>query len=196
MNYDEIALTKKNNSNNYVMARTRYKIYEKHYPYFMTSNIVYGIPLFSDPVVVKIVLNSLEYLKQNSGLKIYCYCVMENHLHLIADHDNLSSCMQSFKSFTARKIIDSLESRGHNYLLRSLVYAKKKSKINSDYQVWEEGYHPKQITSRNMMTQKVDYIHSNPTKRGYVDLAEHWRYSSARNYAGMEGLLTVDLFPG
>ena len=26
----------------------------------------------------------------------------------------------------------------------------------------------------------------NPVKRGYVDLAEHWRYSSARNYLGGE----------
>ena len=36
------------------------------------------------------------------------------------------------------------------------------------------------------------YIHLNPVKRGYVDRAEHWRYSSARNYAGAEGLIEVD----
>ena len=41
------------------------------------------------------------------------------------------------------------------------------------------------------MRQKLDYIHRNPVKRGYVDLAEHWRYSSARNYAGVEGLIDI-----
>jgi hypothetical protein len=33
-----------------------------------------------------------------------------------------------------------------------------------------------------MMRQKIQYIHDNPVKRGYVDLSEHWRYSSYRNY--------------
>jgi len=42
-----------------------------------------------------------------------------------------------------------------------------------------------------MMRQKLDYIHQNPVKRGYVDQPEHWRYSSARNYAGQAGLIEV-----
>jgi putative transposase len=43
-----------------------------------------------------------------------------------------------------------------------------------------------------MMREKLDYIHANLVKRGYVDRAEHWRYSSARNYAGETGLIEVD----
>lgn len=35
-----------------------------------------------------------------------------------------------------------------------------------------------------MMREKLKYIHTNPVKRGYVELPEHWRYSSARNYEG------------
>ncbi len=42
------------------------------------------------------------------------------------------------------------------------------------------------------MRQKLEYIHQNPVKRGYVDVAEHWRYSSARRYAGEEGLTAID----
>ncbi len=41
------------------------------------------------------------------------------------------------------------------------------------------------------MRHKLDYIHRNPVKRGYVDQPEQWRYSSARNYAGMQGLIEV-----
>lgn len=37
----------------------------------------------------------------------------------------------------------------------------------------------------------IEYIHNNPLRRGYVDEAENWRYSSARAYAGMPGLLDV-----
>jgi hypothetical protein len=42
------------------------------------------------------------------------------------------------------------------------------------------------------MRQKLDYIHYNPVKRGFVDLPEHWRWSSARDYAGSCGLIEVD----
>ncbi|WOD39955.1 hypothetical protein RRF56_04030 [Nodosilinea sp. E11] len=43
-----------------------------------------------------------------------------------------------------------------------------------------------------MMRQKLEYIHNNPVKRGYVDSPKHWRYSSARNYLGEPGLIAVD----
>ncbi len=39
--------------------------------------------------------------------------------------------------------------------------------------------------------QKLDYIHQNPVKRGYIDNAEDWRYPSARNYAGKEDLIEI-----
>ena len=44
-----------------------------------------------------------------------------------------------------------------------------------------------------MLMQRLAYIHNNPVKRGYVDLPEHWRYSSARAYAGENALLPVVL---
>ena len=50
---------------------------------------------------------------------------------------------------------------------------------------------PKQIVNIQMMQRKLEYIHNNPVARGYVDDPLHWRYSSARNYAGQPGLLPV-----
>jgi hypothetical protein len=42
-----------------------------------------------------------------------------------------------------------------------------------------------------MMQQKIEYIQNNPVRRGYVDEASCWRYSSARNYEGKQGLVKV-----
>jgi hypothetical protein len=41
------------------------------------------------------------------------------------------------------------------------------------------------------MRQKIDYIHNNAILRGYVDDPLYWRHSSARNYAGLPGLIDV-----
>ena len=45
---------------------------------------------------------------------------MENHLHLIAAAPELSCVMQSFKSYTAKRIIELLEHRSAKVLLRGL----------------------------------------------------------------------------
>lgn len=80
---------------------------------------------------------------------------------------------------------------GAHTILKQFAYCKKRHKKDRRYQVWQEGSHPQEIQDWDMMRQKLDYIHQNPVARGYVDLPEHWRYSSARNYMGEEGLIDV-----
>ena len=104
---------------------------------------------------------------------------------------DLSRDMQRFKSYTAKRIIDYLEQTQANRMLELLALFKRIHKTESQYQVWEEGSHPQLIESETVMRQKLDYIHRNPVKRGYVDLPEYWRYSIARNYSGQEGLIEV-----
>jgi len=66
--------------------------------------VVEWLPVFTRPEAVQIVLDSLKFLQAQERLTIYGYVVMENHLHMVAVAPNLSETMQSFKSFTARKI--------------------------------------------------------------------------------------------
>jgi REP-associated tyrosine transposase len=65
------------------------------------------------------------------------------------------------------------------------------SRVHSPGHGAEEGSHPQEIKDNEMMLQKLEYMHGNPLERGYVDEAVHWRYSSARNYAGLPGLFPV-----
>jgi putative transposase len=102
-----------------------------------------------------------------------------------------STALFRIKSFTARTIIDYLEEKKVLMLLRQMAYYKWRYKRNSTYQLWQEGAHTEEILDEEMMRQKLEYIHDNPVKRGYVDDPCHWRYSSARNYAGQEGLVEV-----
>jgi hypothetical protein len=40
----------------------------------------------------------------------------------------------------------------------------------------------------------LNNIHFNPVKAGFVDRPRDWGYSSARNYAGEEGVIPVQRF--
>ena len=44
---------------------------------------------------------------------------------------------------------------------------------------------------QKFIEQKLEYIHNNPVRAELVDKPEEYRYSSARNYADMDGLLDV-----
>ncbi len=175
------------------MARSQYKFFDNHGPYFLTATIVNWLPLLNTPAVVEILLDSLKFLQQQKRLTLYAYVIMENHLHLIASALNMSKEMGDFKSYTARRIIDHYREQGAEHILAQLALHKQPYKPDRHYQLWQEGSHPQLIQGMAMMQQKVTYIHYNPVKRGWVDDPAHWRYSSARNYAGMEGLLAVDL---
>ena len=173
------------------MSRSRYRIIDNSAPYFLTATVVNWIPLFGATAVAQILLDSLRFLQSNNRLTLYAYVIMENHLHLVASSSHLSKEMGNFKSYTARRAIDHFKQRGAQHILDQLAFHKKRYKNDREHQLWQEGSHPQRIQGIEMMRQKVEYIHNNPVKRGWVDLPVHWRYSSARNYAGLEGLLDV-----
>ncbi len=99
--------------------------------------------------------------------------------------------MGDFKSYTASTILRMLEKDNSEFWLSQLRFHKAAYKKDREYQFWQEGSHPQQIYREEMMRQKIGYIHDNPVRKGYVDEPTHWCYSSARNYAGMKGLLEV-----
>ena len=173
------------------MTRSRYKIFENEYPYFLTCTVVGWLPVFTRPEVAQIVFNSWKFLQDHERLTIYGYVILENHLHWIASAERLAKEIGDFKSYTARRIIGHLMERKVWMLLDHLKWHKDRHKIDREYQLWQEGSHPEQIQNKEMMIQKMEYVHRNPVERGYVDDPTHWRYSSARNYAGMPGLVQV-----
>jgi len=176
------------------MGRSRYKIYEPTSPHFMTCTVLNWIPLFTRQESVDILLDSLEYLRRNDNLKLYAYVILENHLHLVGQSDDIGKSMAKFKAHTAKELIKLLQQENVKTILDQLAFYKKAHKKDREYQVWQEGMQPKLIQDDAMMKNKIDYIHNNPVKRGYVDEAKHWRYSSARDYDGSEGLLGVERF--
>jgi REP element-mobilizing transposase RayT len=173
------------------MPRSRYRIFEQSHPHFMTCTIVAWLPVFTRPETFEIIIDSWKHLQAHEEFVLYGYVILENHLHLIASAPELSAAMKNFKSFTARQIIDLLESRSVSTLLAQLELHKRRHKTQSQYQLWEEGHHPQQIQDDEMLLQKLEYMHMNPVKRGYVGRPEHWRYSSARDYLGQPGRIQV-----
>jgi len=152
------------------------------------------IPLFTRKESVEIVLESFKHLQQTDDFKLYAYVILENHIHIVAQSNDIAKSMAKFKRHTARELLHLLQKENVKTILEQLAFYKKAHKEDRTYQVWQEGLQPKLLQTDVMMISKIKYIHHNPVKRGYVDEASHWRYSSARDYEGVDGLLEVERF--
>jgi REP element-mobilizing transposase RayT len=172
--------------------RSRYTIKDPDGIYFITCTVVKWIPIFTRKPYFDILIDSLQFCRQHKGLKVHAYVILDNHLHLVVAGDRLMDIIRDFKSYTSKRLIARLEQEQKNWVLNQFQYYKQPTKTKSDYQVWQEGFHPQQIVSEEMLHQKVDYLHHNPVRIGVVERAEDWVYSSARDFGGGKGIMELD----
>jgi putative transposase len=173
--------------------RSRYGINEPNAAHFVTSTVVAWLPVFTTAARCDVLVNSLNYCREQKGLTIYAWVIMDNHLHAVLAADDLPRVMMDFKRHTARRIMELLEKESCDWLLNQFSYQRAKHKVESAHQFWQEGFHPQAIGDDLMMEQKLDYVHNNPVKRGLVAAPEHWRYSSAHEWlVGAEPVLRCD----
>ena len=177
----------------------KYKFRNLEGIYLVTCTVVFWIDLFTRKEYKHILINAIEYYQTKRGLNVHAYCIMPSHLHLIISSQNgesLSAILRDFKKLTNRRLIEEVnlinESR-REWLMRAFKRAGKELKRITGYKLWQDGNHPIELTINEMIQQKLDYIHQNPVEAEIVDEPEYYWYSSARDYAGSKGLLSINL---
>ena len=182
----------------HILMSRKYKFYEKTDLYFDTYTVINWIDVFTRNVFKDVLLDSWNYCVKNKGLKIHAWCIMTNHVHMIisSEKDELSSIkreMKSFNSTSLKKMITEYPvERRKKWMLKLMTEAGTKNKSNNNFQLWQQHNHPILLDSNFLLDQKLDYIHNNPVKAGFVEEPEDFLYSSARDYAGIKGLVDIE----
>ncbi|MBQ1653463.1 MAG: transposase [Bacteroidales bacterium] len=164
--------------------------------YFITLTVVNWIDVFTRRMYRDIVVENLRYCQKNKGLEIFAFVIMTNHIHLIVrcQNGNLSSVIRDFKSYIAKRVLETIaecaESR-REWMLKMFAMSASRNKRNEKYQFWKQDNHPELLYSSRFIDEKVNYIHENPVKAGFVSNAEDYEYSSARWFAGKDCALEV-----
>jgi REP element-mobilizing transposase RayT len=177
---------------------TVYRIVEQEAPYFVTFQIVGWIDIFTRQIYRDIVIDSLCFCRQNKGLEIYAFVIMSNHVHMLLQsrQGTLSDIIREFKSFTARKMLTAIDTETESrrkWMLNLFALSAKQHKRNEKYQLWTHENHAEIVYGNSFILTKLNYIHENPVRAGIVAKAEDYLYSSARNYAGLQGMIDVVL---
>ena len=177
----------------------KYKIRDQDELYFITFAVIGWVDVFTRQEYKDLVLESLSYCQKEKGLEIYAWCIMSNHVHLIvgrASDLKIEEIIRDFKKFTSVQLCRSIQSNAkesrREWMLELFKGAATQSKKHINYMFWQNEYHPVELCTKEIMRQKLDYLHNNPVEAGIVNKAEEYLYSSARDYYGnAKGLLEI-----
>ncbi|HEV7348344.1 transposase [Telluribacter sp.] len=113
------------------MPSSQYFIRNQEGAYFLTMTVVDWVDVFSRPAYRYIVVDSLRYCQQHKGLLLCGWCLMSNHLHLLAaaaDGHKLSDILRDMKKHTSKQLVKAIqegpESR-RDWMLQRFAYAGK-----------------------------------------------------------------------
>jgi REP element-mobilizing transposase RayT len=167
-----------------LISNKPYSINKNTLIYFFTDVICGWQYVFTSPEFFQIIINSLSYCRNEKGLYVHGYIIMPNHVHTIlsAQNNNLSDILRDYKRFTSQKISETLEFMGKQRMTRYFANIANMIGKGNAHKVWQTGSHPISTESNKFFHQKLNYMHENPVRKGYVDRPEYWIYSSARNY--------------
>jgi len=158
-----------------------YVIRDQKLPHFITPTIVDWIDVFTRQCYRDVIIECLDYCIKNKGMILYGYVIMSNHIHMIVQSENgkLSDLIRDFKKFTAKTILDQIQNSPESrreWMLERFKLAAEKHTRNKLYQFWQYGNHAEEIYSNKFMWSKLDCIHLNLVRAGYVNRASEYVY--------------------
>lgn len=176
-----------------------YKFRDQEKPYFISFATVYWTDVFIRPAYKDILVDSINYCIKEKGFIVYAWIIMSSHVHMIigTKGEKMQDIVRDLKKYTSKTIIkaisENIQESRRQWLLSMFKRAGKGNINNKKYQFWQQHNHPIELDNNQIIEQKLNYLHNNPVKEGYVYEPHEYKYSSAIDYSGGEGMISVVL---
>jgi putative transposase len=145
------------------------------YPHHVTQRGNRGQRTFFEAADYRAYLDLIADLKDRAGVEIWAYCLMPNHVHLVAVPKHSWSLAKLFG-------------------LAHYRYARRANAVNNwTGHLWQARFHSF-VMDENHLLAAVRYVELNPVRAGLCERPEQWRWSSARAHIhkNFDGLLSLD----
>jgi putative transposase len=157
------------------LNRTRYEI--PGHARLLTFSCQHRLPLFTNDTIKDAFTDRLADAMDRHRFRLSAWVVMPEHVHLLPlpDHDTagVPTILKSMKSGFAKAVI----ARWRRMcppppILDRLTH-------NGQTRFWlKGGGHDRNVYSQHELFEKIHYLHQNPVRRGLVEHADDWRWSS------------------
>jgi len=140
-----------------------------HYPHHITQRGTNKTSIFSDDKDREYFLACLNDWAARTGTKIWAYCLMDNHFHLLlvpGQEQSLGKCL-------------------HGITFRYAQYYNQK--YGRTGRLWQNRYFSCPVDKDEYLWAVVRYIERNPVRASMAKRAEDWEWSSARTHIKGKG---------
>jgi REP element-mobilizing transposase RayT len=138
------------------------------YVFFITICTAEKKPYFSNHNICKAILSELDYRRAKKEIKLFCYCIMPDHLHmLISLEENFTKRNGAFGERTLQNWVSAFK----RYTSR---IGRQMYKINS---LWQRNFYDHIVRSNESLLEICQYILNNPVRKGMVSTWEEYPYS-------------------
>jgi putative transposase len=166
---------------------------------YLTFNTVDWVDIFIRPVYKEVITDALNLYIEEKGLIVYAWCLMSNHLHLIADckpSTTLALIERDFKRYTTTEILEAIDLEPdlrREWMLQRFEHSSQSLKRIEKFQLWQSCSNPTLIEFKQVykLQERILYVHENPVRDKIVLHPEDYIYSSAADYAGRKGPVNV-----
>jgi putative transposase len=150
---------------------------------YFTAVTHHRLPIFRTDPLKEIICGAYAEARMNHGIMILAYVIMTDHVHLLVRADKkLSDILRLMNGIAARRVIQYLTENGYHTSLAKLRGSVRER--NHRHSVWHHHTDSLEIFGEESFRQKLEYIHRNPVRAGYVKRSNEYRFSSARQWSG------------
>jgi len=128
--------------------------------YFLTLCTSQKQPYFADGRIAKVIENEMEFRRVKKEIRLYCYCIMPDHLHMLLSlsdiyHKRLQDWVSAFKRYTSRTTYE--------------LYGIKP--------LWQRNFYDHIVRKEEPLLKIAEYIVNNPVRKGMVEEWEQYQHS-------------------
>ncbi len=161
----------------------------------LTFSCYRGMPLLTNDVWRELLCRSIDKAIQHWNFRLVAFVLMPEHVHLLVYPTSIpvaiDHLLSAIKQPYSVKIKNLLLAEGSNLVDRLTIQERPGKRA---FRYWQEGAgYDRNLSSPRAVLAAIDYIHRNPLRRGLVNEATHWKWSSARWYASERQLVDPDL---
>jgi len=152
---------------------------------YLTFSCMNRLPLLRNDAIKALVVKQLEWSRQRLGYDLLAWVLMPEHVHMIVLPDpprvSVSSILADLKRPVAQRVLRRWRQLNAGILQR-IVDADGRAHF------WQAGGgYDRNLCIDGELWEKIIYVHENPCRRGLVERATDWPWSSAREYVGSGG---------
>jgi putative transposase len=161
----------------------------------LTFSCYRRLPLLTNDGWRELLCRSIDKAIDRWNFRLVAFVLMPEHVHLlvypISNEVALDHLLSAIKQPYSVRIKQLLIASG-SPLVERLTVRERPGK--SAFRYWQEGAgYDRNLTTPRAVLAAMDYIHHNPLRRGLVNDARLWKWSSARWYASNREVIDPDL---